>query len=160
MFDWENAIALDTVQGNRASSPTEGKVSWVFSSFGRNMVYMHHSFLIHSSADGHLGCFPVLAIICLIGKTQLLWTQCRGIGPHLTGREKSHVFSRVAAGTREYTPGACCNSRKPMRLSPPCGNSRKHMRLFPPGEMRPDSTALCPEQLRFPNQTCKEPRFA
>ena len=21
------------------------------------MVYMYHSFLIHSSADGHLGCF-------------------------------------------------------------------------------------------------------
>ena len=27
------------------------------------MVYMNHSFLIHSSADGHLGCFHVLAII-------------------------------------------------------------------------------------------------
>ena len=27
------------------------------------MVYMSHSFLIHSSADGHLGCFNVLAII-------------------------------------------------------------------------------------------------
>ena len=27
------------------------------------MLYMYHSFLIHSSADGHLGCFPVLAII-------------------------------------------------------------------------------------------------
>ena len=26
------------------------------------MVYMYHSFLIHSSADGHLGCFHVLAI--------------------------------------------------------------------------------------------------
>ena len=24
---------------------------------------MHHSFLIHSSANGHLGCFPVLAIV-------------------------------------------------------------------------------------------------
>ena len=32
----------------------------------------------------------------------------------------------IPAVTREYTPGACCNSRKPMRLSPPC-------------EMRPDS---------------------
>ena len=49
--------------------------------------------------------------------------------------------------TREYTPGSCRNSRIPMRLSPP-------------GEMRPDSPALCPEQLRFPNQTRKEPRFA
>ena len=27
------------------------------------MVYMYHSFLIHSSADGHLGCFHVVAII-------------------------------------------------------------------------------------------------
>ena len=26
-------------------------------------MYMNHSFLIHSSADGHLGCFHVLAII-------------------------------------------------------------------------------------------------
>ena len=27
------------------------------------MVYIYHSFLIHSSADGHQGCFHVLAII-------------------------------------------------------------------------------------------------
>ena len=27
------------------------------------MVYVYHSFLFHSSADGHLGCFHVLAII-------------------------------------------------------------------------------------------------
>ena len=26
------------------------------------MVHMYHSFLIHSSADGHLGCFHVLAM--------------------------------------------------------------------------------------------------
>ena len=26
------------------------------------MVYMYHSFLIHLSADGHLGCFHILAI--------------------------------------------------------------------------------------------------
>ena len=26
-------------------------------------MYVHHSFLIHSSADGHLGCFHVLVII-------------------------------------------------------------------------------------------------
>ena len=40
VFDWENAIALDTMQGNRASSPREGKVSWVFSSCGRNLGYI------------------------------------------------------------------------------------------------------------------------
>ena len=27
------------------------------------MVYIYHSFLIHSSADGHLDCFHVLAMI-------------------------------------------------------------------------------------------------
>ena len=35
----------------------------------------------------------------LIGDTQLLCMQCRGIGPHLIMRGKSHGFSRVAAGT-------------------------------------------------------------
>ena len=28
MFDWENAIALHAMQGNRASSRGEGEVSW------------------------------------------------------------------------------------------------------------------------------------
>ena len=37
--------------------------------------------------------------MCLIVETQLLCMQCRGIGPHLVAREKSHGFSRVAAGT-------------------------------------------------------------
>ena len=37
--------------------------------------------------------------MCLIGKSQLLWTKCRGNGPHLAERGKSHGFSRVAAGT-------------------------------------------------------------
>ena len=40
VFDWEKAIALDTMQGNRASSRREGKVSWVFSSCGRNLGYI------------------------------------------------------------------------------------------------------------------------
>ena len=35
----------------------------------------------------------------LIGKTQLLCMQCRGIGPHLVARGKSYEFSRVAEGT-------------------------------------------------------------
>ena len=37
--------------------------------------------------------------MCLIGKMQLLCMQCRGIGPHLMARGKSHGFSRVAPGT-------------------------------------------------------------
>ena len=38
-------------------------------------------------------------LICLIGKTELLCTQCMGMGPHLMARGKSHGFSRVASGT-------------------------------------------------------------
>ena len=40
MFDWENAIALDTMHLKRASSRREGKVSCVFSSCGRNLGYI------------------------------------------------------------------------------------------------------------------------
>ena len=40
VFDWENAVALHTMQGNRASSRRAVKVSWVFSSCGRNLGYI------------------------------------------------------------------------------------------------------------------------
>ena len=53
----------------------------------------------------------------------------------------------ITAVTREYSQGSCRNSGKPMRLHPPC-------------EMRPESPALGEEQLRVPNPTRKEPRFA
>ena len=40
MFDSENGIALHAMQGNRASFPTEGDVSYDFSSCGRNLGYI------------------------------------------------------------------------------------------------------------------------
>ena len=40
VFDWENAIALDTMRGNRASSRSEGKDSCVFSSCGKHLGYI------------------------------------------------------------------------------------------------------------------------
>ena len=40
VFDWEHRIALHTVQGIRASSPTEVGDSWDFSSCGRNLGYI------------------------------------------------------------------------------------------------------------------------
>ena len=35
-------------------------------------------------------------LTCLIGNTEFLCRQCRGIGPHLVARGKSHEFSWVA----------------------------------------------------------------
>ena len=40
MFEWEYGIALHAMQGNRASSPSEGDVSWDFSSCSRNLGYI------------------------------------------------------------------------------------------------------------------------
>ena len=40
VFDWEFGIALHTVQGNLASSPGKGDVSWDFSSCSRNLGYI------------------------------------------------------------------------------------------------------------------------
>ena len=37
MFDWEYGIALHAMQGNRASLPSEGDVSYDFSSCSRNL---------------------------------------------------------------------------------------------------------------------------
>ena len=65
----------------------------------------------------------------------------------LTSLNKLQFQMDIPAVTREYTPGSCRHSRKPISLSTLC-------------EMTPDFPALCPEQLRFHNQTRKEPRFA
>ena len=40
VFDWENGIFLDAMQGNRASFPSQGDVSYDFSSCGRNLGYI------------------------------------------------------------------------------------------------------------------------
>ena len=40
MFVSEHGIAMPTKQGNQVSSLGEGEVSWVFSSFGRNLGYI------------------------------------------------------------------------------------------------------------------------
>ena len=40
LFHWEHGIALHPTQGIRASSPTEGDVSWDFSSCGSTLGYI------------------------------------------------------------------------------------------------------------------------
>ena len=40
LFNWEYDIALNEMQGNQASSPSEGYVSWDVSSCGRNVGYI------------------------------------------------------------------------------------------------------------------------
>ena len=40
VFDWEYGTALHAMQGNRASFPSEGDVSYDFSSCGRNVGYI------------------------------------------------------------------------------------------------------------------------
>ena len=52
VFDWENAIALDTMQGNSASSHREWKVSWVFSSCGMNLgIFSSYGGDVHSKLE-------------------------------------------------------------------------------------------------------------
>ena len=41
----------------------DGIKSLVFVAELCSMVYMYHIFYIHSSVDGHVGCFRVLAIV-------------------------------------------------------------------------------------------------
>ena len=40
MFDWEYGLALHAMQGNRASFPSEGDVSYDFSSCSSNLGYI------------------------------------------------------------------------------------------------------------------------
>ena len=85
----------------------EGELCFILSLFGE------HQSILHSWGDIRVllllwqcswGFFSVPSgksrfLTSLIGNTELLSMQCRGIGPHLAARGNSHEFSRVAAGT-------------------------------------------------------------
>ena len=64
MFDSEYGIALHAMQGNRASFPSEGDVSYVFSSCSKNLTYIRElqrgwpfETPLYSAKSGHLRSF-------------------------------------------------------------------------------------------------------
>ena len=64
VFDWENGIAVHAMQGNRASFPSEGDVSYAFSRCGRNLGYIRELLWgwpietpLCSAYSGHLGSY-------------------------------------------------------------------------------------------------------
>ena len=64
MFDWKYGIALHAMQGNRASFPSEGDVSYDFSSCCKNLGYIRElqrgwpfETLLCSANSGHLGSY-------------------------------------------------------------------------------------------------------
>ena len=64
------------------------------------MVYMYHSFLVHSSADGHLGCFHVLAMTNSAACGQILYhlsqVQClMQKEQHTDGIVEDHTYPSV-----------------------------------------------------------------
>ena len=60
-----------------------GMISFFFMTEQYPVVYMYHIFFIHSSVDGHLGCFHVLAIVnssamnvggaCILSSYSFVW---------------------------------------------------------------------------------------
>ena len=85
----------------------EGEMSFISSWFGVHRAILHSCgdisvHLVLWQCSWGLSGVPSrksMFLTCLIGNTGLLWTQCKGIEPHLQGWGMSHGISRVAART-------------------------------------------------------------
>ena len=97
LYDVKNGIAIEPMKGKWASSRVDLGYTELFCIPEVTAVFL-------SCCDSDLGTLGVPSRIlrlltCLIGNTELLCTQCRGLGPHLPPRGMSHGISRVGAGT-------------------------------------------------------------
>ena len=98
LYDVDRGVVMETMQGKLASSQFDfGYTEQLFHSWGDISVLLVLWQFCWGLSGVQSSKSPLLT--CLIGKTQLLWTQCRGNGPHLAERGKSHWFSPVVAGT-------------------------------------------------------------
>ena len=66
---------------------------------------MYHNFLIHSSVDGHLGCFRVLAIVNSAGMNTVVHVSRKHSLNHWTALEVPPLLSKYIfknAATQSY----------------------------------------------------------
>uniref|UniRef100_A0A9L0TL50 Uncharacterized protein n=1 Tax=Equus caballus TaxID=9796 RepID=A0A9L0TL50_HORSE len=56
-------ISLNIILSRPIHVIANGMILFCFAAEWYSIVYMYHIFFIHSSVDGHLGCFHVLAIV-------------------------------------------------------------------------------------------------
>ena len=56
-------ISLHVIPSRSIHVVTNGRISSFLRAEWHSIVYTYHIFFIHSSLDGHLGCFQVLAVV-------------------------------------------------------------------------------------------------
>ena len=76
-----------------------------------SIVCIHHSFFIHSSVDGHLGCFHVLAIVNSHGHDKMVNTKIRLI-IFFTAKDGKALYSQQKQD-QELTVAQTMNSLLP-----------------------------------------------